>query len=207
MPQVSPAQAPTAPPAPPAPPVQSASSMLAAMRTMRDQAVRHREQLIEQREGVVGELRGASSATEQASLARRLENLDQRIIEAEQQIHTYEMEGARLGAEAGTLVTPSSPAPWESGPPTEIVIVSLLTVFVFFPLAIAYARRLWNRGSPAGEVRLPADVTARLDRLEAGVDTIAIEVERISEGQRFVTKLLAGEGRRDAIPASGEDRP
>ena len=36
-----------------------------------------------------------------------------------------------------------------------------------------------------------ADLEARLDRIEQAVDTIAIEMERIGEGQRFVTKLLA----------------
>jgi hypothetical protein len=33
-------------------------------------------------------------------------------------------------------------------------------------------------------------VLPRLDRLEQAVDAIAVEVERISEGQRFVTKAL-----------------
>jgi len=32
---------------------------------------------------------------------------------------------------------------------------------------------------------------ARLERIEQAVDAIAIEVERISEGQRFTTKLLS----------------
>jgi hypothetical protein len=31
---------------------------------------------------------------------------------------------------------------------------------------------------------------ARLERIEHAMDSIAIEVERISEGQRFTTKLL-----------------
>jgi hypothetical protein len=31
----------------------------------------------------------------------------------------------------------------------------------------------------------------RLARLEQGMDAIAIEIERISEGQRFVTKLMS----------------
>ena len=31
---------------------------------------------------------------------------------------------------------------------------------------------------------------SRVDRLQQGVDVIALEVERISEGQRYVTKLL-----------------
>ena len=32
---------------------------------------------------------------------------------------------------------------------------------------------------------------ARLERIEHAVDAIAIEIERISEGQRFTTKLLS----------------
>jgi hypothetical protein len=32
---------------------------------------------------------------------------------------------------------------------------------------------------------------ARLERIEQAVDAVAIEVERISEGQRFTTKLLS----------------
>lgn len=31
----------------------------------------------------------------------------------------------------------------------------------------------------------------RLSRIEQAVDSIAVEVERVSEGQRFTTKLLA----------------
>jgi hypothetical protein len=32
---------------------------------------------------------------------------------------------------------------------------------------------------------------ARLERIEQAVDSIAIEIERISEGQRFTTRLLS----------------
>lgn len=52
-----------------------------------------------------------------------------------------------------------------------------------------------------------ADVTARLGeiadrlaRLDTAVDSMAVEVERISEGQRFVTKLLAERGTNAALP-------
>jgi hypothetical protein len=34
-------------------------------------------------------------------------------------------------------------------------------------------------------------ITARLERLDNAVDTISVEVERISENQRFTTKLLS----------------
>jgi len=42
--------------------------------------------------------------------------------------------------------------------------------------------------------------TGGSERLEQAVEAIAIEVERISEGQRFTTKLLAE--RKDATPES-----
>ena len=48
--------------------------------------------------------------------------------------------------------------------------------------------------------RIPSEVMNRLERIEQAVDAIAVEVERISEGQRFTTKLLS-EGRGNALPA------
>ena len=35
------------------------------------------------------------------------------------------------------------------------------------------------------------DHTQRLERMEQAIDSIAIEIERVSEGQRFVTRLMA----------------
>ena len=49
----------------------------------------------------------------------------------------------------------------------------------------------------ARQPELPPDVQDRMSRIEHAVDAIAIEVERMSEGQRFTTRLLAerfGEG-------------
>jgi len=48
------------------------------------------------------------------------------------------------------------------------------------------------------------DASMRLERIELAIEAMAIEVERISEGQRFVTKLLA-ERSKDA-PALGVGR-
>jgi hypothetical protein len=40
-------------------------------------------------------------------------------------------------------------------------------------------------------VKLNDENAQRLERLEQGMEAIAIEIERVSEGQRFVTKLLS----------------
>lgn len=66
------------------------------------------------------------------------------------------------------------------------------------PLARAFTRRM---DSDSRQPRIPTDVADRLERMEQSLEAVAIEVERISEGQRFTTKLLsesAGRGGSDA---------
>jgi hypothetical protein len=47
--------------------------------------------------------------------------------------------------------------------------------------------------------RIPSEIVARLERMEQAIDSVAVEVERISEGQRFTTKLLSeGRGTSDS---------
>ncbi|MBC7670846.1 MAG: hypothetical protein H7247_00370, partial [Polaromonas sp.] len=69
------------------------------------------------------------------------------------------------------------------------------TVAVFFPLWFALARRTWRRGASAVTTVFPAELAQRLDRLDQSMDSIAIEVERIGEGQRFVTRIMSENGR------------
>ena len=81
--------------------------------------------------------------------------------------------------------------------------VSSAFVVVFLPLARAIAKKA-ERDS--GQPRIPAEVNARLERMEHAIDAIAVEVERISEGQRFVTKLLADRpAARPELPASARE--
>ena len=89
--------------------------------------------------------------------------------------------------------------------PGEIIgILGSLTIIgaVLFPIARALGRRIEGKPQAA---QVPAGTDARLDRIEHAVEAIAVEVERISEGQRFTTKLLAE--RTAADPSSrGLDR-
>jgi hypothetical protein len=56
--------------------------------------------------------------------------------------------------------------------------------------------------------RLPAEVTDRLERMEQALDSVALEVERISEGQRFTTKLLSeGRGTDEARQIKSSSSP
>lgn len=59
------------------------------------------------------------------------------------------------------------------------------------PLARAFARRM---DAESRHPQIPMEVAGRLERMEHALEAVAIEVERISEGQRFTTRLLS-EGR------------
>lgn len=88
----------------------------------------------------------------------------------------------------------------------DLAVAFFLTVAVIIiglPLARAFARRMDRRGA----AQIPTEVTSQLSHLNQAVDAIALEVERISEGQRFTTRLLSEqrEAARHTLP-SGVDR-
>ena len=84
--------------------------------------------------------------------------------------------------------------------PPQAVDISLAFFFtmafiiVGLPLARAFARRMDRRGT--APTQIPGEVSSQLAQLNQAVDAIALEVERISEGQRFTTRLLSEQ--RDA---------
>lgn len=115
-----------------------------------------------------------------ADLGMQLANIDGNIARIQ----------AQLGGETYTEQGTSQPPPLDRNKgPIILAGIAMLTALAF-PLVLARARRIWKGATPPVAPRDP-EVIARLDRLEAAVDTIAIEIERVSEGQRFVTKILA----------------
>lgn len=64
---------------------------------------------------------------------------------------------------------------------------------------IAFAIFMFSRRKPTprADSLMLEQVSARLERIEQAVDAIAIEVERVSEGQRFTSKILA---EKEAVP-------
>jgi hypothetical protein len=76
-------------------------------------------------------------------------------------------------------------------------------IVVGFPLARAYARKVSNQSVPPA---IPPEVQQRLEHMEQAIDSIAVEVERISEGQRFTTKLLAERTHETPPPHAASER-
>jgi hypothetical protein len=71
----------------------------------------------------------------------------------------------------------------------QVMTVIVMSTGAFVAIGLG-ARMLWRAGSRVrGRAQTPID-EGRMERLEAAVDAIAIEVERISESQRFAVGLL-----------------
>ena len=82
----------------------------------------------------------------------------------------------------------------------QVMTVIVMSTAAFVVIGLG-TRALWKRGSARQpSTRNPSD-DARMERLETAVDTIAIEVERISEAQRFMVGLLG-----ESLPARRAER-
>jgi len=79
--------------------------------------------------------------------------------------------------------------------------LTLAFMVVGLPLARAIARRI-DKGSTAPPA-IPKEMRDQLQQISQSVDAIAIEVERISEGQRFTTKMLADKRPQDITVLPG----
>jgi hypothetical protein len=81
-------------------------------------------------------------------------------------------------------------------------LTGVFIIFVLAPIAFSAARMMWKRTVSPPKLVTSSEDSRRLERLEQGMDAIAIEIERVSEGQRFVTRLLSEAHGSPALPAS-----
>lgn len=88
-----------------------------------------------------------------------------------------------------------------------VVPIAFFITAIIISIGIPIVRALVRRWDRAGA--LPAaqpDTTARLERIEQAIDAMSVEVERIAEGQRFVTRLMTDRApERVALPLRGDD--
>jgi hypothetical protein len=80
---------------------------------------------------------------------------------------------------------------------------TLSILLIWWPLSRAVIRWINRKHAVQGETAaLEAQLRERFELLERNVDTVAVEVERLAEAQRFTTRLLAEQGERvSASPA------
>ncbi|HEY1951921.1 MAG TPA: hypothetical protein VGG76_03865 [Gemmatimonadaceae bacterium] len=158
------------------------------------------------RSRLMSQLRQTGDPTAIKGLEARLALLDARQLQLETDIQTTgeQLTSPSAGLLAGTTVTPLIAGLTSN----EVAALSILSIiFIFSPIAIGIGRAIFKRaGRPGPPPAVFTETAQRLERLESSVDAIAIEIERISEGQRFVTKLLS-EGQPAPLIGAGQRKP
>lgn len=108
----------------------------------------------------------------------------------------------------GLVIVPPQPIPPDFNviPPQAVDIsiaffVMVAVIIVGLPLARAFARRLDRKAVPPV---IDPRLTEQLQRIEHTVESMAIEIERISEAQRYMARLQTEQrGEPASLPRQG----
>jgi len=112
-----------------------------------------------------------------------LGNLSAKMSELQ---HARDMMQAREAQQVLTIQPP--PAPVDPFDAAQLRGIEIGGFVLMIPIVFALARRIWRGGKRAPSFDFES--SPRLQRMEQAIESIAIEVERIGEAQRFTTKVL-----------------
>jgi len=148
------------------------------------------ERATNRRENLLQELRTVSADGRQG-VVDRLKLIDERILQLERDQALTERQLSNAPPELLAQVEQREPA--HTGPSEDDVVGVGFGGFFLGLLVMLLATRIrrWRRGGERPTPRPEVAPDPRIERLTQAVDAIAVEVERIGEGQRFVTQLLA----------------
>ncbi|MGH9885481.1 MAG: hypothetical protein ACREBE_08120, partial [bacterium] len=177
------------PPVPPTLPAQGIDQLLAFEQTLQSQLLVLRAQRAELLRQSRNNDRGTREAAQSALIPvnAQINGIQSQLVGVSAQINS------RLTTRPGYAGRPQN---YNNNPNNGISGDNVAVIFVVFmlavlmPLALGFTRRMWRRAPIAAPTQSEDVIAPRLDRLEQAVDAIAIEIERISEGQRFVTKVM-----------------
>ena len=162
---------------------------------------RMRSELSSQRSDLASRRTATADAYEAGTGANR-DGMGERLRLLDNNIMAYENEMVRVGREiaargGGSSVEPTNagqiPSNYMSG--DDAAGMAFGFSFATLILAVFFTRRFMRKkyaGLPAHSRQQPNLIASneRLERIEQAVDSIAIEVERVSENQRFMTRLM-----------------
>jgi len=168
--------------------VPSTVEQVANLQAQREELAGQLSNVSSRRSELVAEIQATPEGPSRTGLEARLKVLDQRILQIESDLATT---GRQISSAPAHLVSFSQAASSNGGDFEEGLMIG--GSFVFFVLGAAFllARRRWKKRRHTKPDSQTEGDSARLERLEHGMEAIAIEIERVSEGQRFVTRLLS----------------
>ncbi|MGH7624744.1 MAG: hypothetical protein ACREOJ_05410 [Gemmatimonadaceae bacterium] len=99
---------------------------------------------------------------------------------------------AQQGGNGTAIIVPAAPPPPMDAIPPQAVdlaiafFIMIAAIAIFTPLMRAIGRRLERSAPPPA---LDAGLASQLQRIENTVDSMSVEIERISEAQRYMARL------------------
>jgi hypothetical protein len=174
----------------------SASAIYEGFRAQRRELNNQLDELESTRREITSQLEDVSAGSpERKPLETRMTDIDSRITTVDQMLASNATDISKAAAIPGAVVEP--PRVINEGPPQEAYALGgIFMLVVLLPISVAFARRIWRR-SAAAVAAFPREIGERLLRMEQALEATAVEVERIGEGQRFLTRLFTeGEGAR-----------
>jgi hypothetical protein len=165
---------------------------LPQLREMHNELSSQRSELSSRR-SATAESYEAGTGANRDGMGERLRLLDENIMLYEREMVRVGTEIAHRGGGPGTLQ--------DGGPPMgpgmmhedEAVFMAFGFSVMTALLTIFFARRFFRKryaGVTPGKQPNMIASNERLDRIENAVDSIAVEIERVSENQRFMTRLM-----------------
>ena len=166
---------------------------IVGLRVRRAELADQLDRAMDRRSEITGEWERAPAA-ERVMLEQVMTAIDGRIVQLNADIAATEraLTGARpellaVLAQREDAARAEREAIRDGGREERMAV--LLAFVLVFMLGWTFFKGLWRRTPPSHAVSIES--AGRLERIEQAVEAMAIEIERVSEGQRFVTKLLS----------------
>ena len=170
-------------------PAEQYRALQGVRRELRDQL----EELQEHREDLIEQLMQERNVRPEGvpGIERQLTAVDNQVIALSSELEALNSQIARVAGIPGAVQRQPEVIQSFNGPPDEVIAMGFVFILaVLMPISIAYARRIWRR-SAATVAAIPDELRERLDKLTQSMDAMSVEVERIGEGQRFITRLMS----------------
>ncbi len=161
----------------------------AAQQAARDAAEQARDIARAQRDAAQAQRDAAQAQREAEQAANGSDNVGTVTITLENG-KTITLNGASPEAISTALGIPQPDREPQGDGPFVVGGIAIVASAIVFIVGLTLRYRAKVRGL-AAPVALPSDLAQRMARMEAGIESVAVEVERISEGQRFTTRLLS----------------
>jgi outer membrane murein-binding lipoprotein Lpp len=180
-----------------------------ALVARREELKGQRRELAAQRSDLLGQRVMANTDVSKQALDQRMQELDVRQLRLDQEINALDdaigaARGIPAPADPFTMFRQFQTIPSRRNDTGNLVAqVALGEALVFVLVGVLLWHTLWKRSLAKMRTMFAGgDSSARLDQLQRAVDVIAVEVERISENQRYVTKML-----NERVLGAGDAQP